>query len=187
MVGLAVLDFIERGFSRAPHLMYVERVVVVDDRNQERSSRAALRARINNRIWSFCCVAGSEMVHLLGGLGLRCADLLDRLRAERFEFLLVGFGLASAHIAAQSRTRREARAFFRLHENLEVRLDVRLIADFGQQERIHVPARGDEVQIAPDAGLGRVNVAEVVRTVDDPEFLVACSEIEDLFVSRAER
>jgi hypothetical protein len=45
-----------------------------------------------------------------------------------------------------------------------------------------VSARGDEVQVAADASLGRVNVAEIVRTVDDPEFLVAGGEIEDFFV-----
>ena len=43
-------------------------------------------------------------------------------------------------------------------------------------------ARGDEVQVAADAGLGGVDVAEVVRPVDDPEFLVAGREIENLLV-----
>ena len=43
-------------------------------------------------------------------------------------------------------------------------------------------AGGDEIQVAADAGLGRVNVAEVVRAVDDPEFLVAGGEIENLLV-----
>ena len=43
-------------------------------------------------------------------------------------------------------------------------------------------ARGNEVQIAADAGLGRMHVAEVVRAIDDPEFLVAGGEVENLFV-----
>src|SRR5262249_33958807 len=45
-------------------------------------------------------------------------------------------------------------------------------------------ARGDEVKVAADAGLGGVYVAEIVRAVDDPEFLVPRREIEDLLVFR---
>jgi hypothetical protein len=45
-----------------------------------------------------------------------------------------------------------------------------------------VAARGNEIQIAANTGLGRVNVAEVVRAIDDPEFLVAGCEIEDLLI-----
>ena len=45
-----------------------------------------------------------------------------------------------------------------------------------------MPAGGDEVQIAANAGLGRMDVAEIVRAVDDPEFFVAGGEIENLFV-----
>src|ERR1700678_861562 len=122
------------------------------------------------------------MAELLGGLSFGRVDLLRRLRPERFKLLLVGFGLASAYIAAQFGVRGKARTFFRLNEYLEVGIDAGLIADFGEQKRIDVPARGDEVQVAADAGLGRVNVAKVVRAIDDPEFLVAGSEIEDLFV-----
>ena len=43
-------------------------------------------------------------------------------------------------------------------------------------------ASGDEIQVAADAGLGRVDVAEIVRAVDDPEFFVAGGEIENLLV-----
>ena len=43
-------------------------------------------------------------------------------------------------------------------------------------------ARGDQVQVAANAGLGRVDIAEVVRAIDDPEFLVAGGEVEDLLV-----
>ena len=43
-------------------------------------------------------------------------------------------------------------------------------------------AGGDEVEVAADAGLGRVHVAEVVGAVDDPEFAVAGREVEDLLV-----
>ena len=67
-------------------------------------------------------------------------------------------------------------------KDLEIGFDIRLIADFGQQERIDVTTRGNEIEIAANAGLGRVDVAEVVGAVDDPEFLVAGGEIEDLFV-----
>ena len=73
-------------------------------------------------------------------------------------------------------------AFLGFDEDFQIGLGIRLVADFGQQERIDVAARGDEIQIAADAGLGRVDVAEVVRAVDDPEFLVAGGEIENLLV-----
>ena len=43
-------------------------------------------------------------------------------------------------------------------------------------------ARGDEVQVAADAGFCGMDVAQVVRAVDDPEFLVAGGEIEDLLI-----
>ena len=43
-------------------------------------------------------------------------------------------------------------------------------------------AGGDEIQVAANAGLGRVHVTEVVRPVDDPEFFIAGREIENLFV-----
>ena len=71
---------------------------------------------------------------------------------------------------------------FRFHEDFEIGLDVRLVADFREQERIDVAAGRDEVEIAANAGLGRVDVAEVVRPVDDPEFIVAGGVVEDLFV-----
>src|SRR5271170_195870 len=45
-----------------------------------------------------------------------------------------------------------------------------------------MPARRDEVQIAANAGLGRVNIAKVMRSVDDPELLVAGGEVENLLV-----
>src|SRR6516165_10592491 len=44
--------------------------------------------------------------------------------------------------------------------------------------------RGDEVEVAADSGLGGVDVAEVVHTVDDPELPVAGCEVENLLVVR---
>src|SRR5271170_2022001 len=43
-------------------------------------------------------------------------------------------------------------------------------------------ARGDEIEVAADAGLRRMDVAEVVRAIDDPELAVAGREIENLLV-----
>ena len=45
-------------------------------------------------------------------------------------------------------------------------------------------AGGDEIQIATNAGLSRMNVTKVVRTVDDPKFLVTGGEIENLLILR---
>ena len=122
------------------------------------------------------------MVHLLGGLCLDRVDLPGCLGAERFEFFGVCLHFPGAHITAQSGVRPDTGPVFRFNEDFEIGLDVRLVADFGEQERIDVAAGRDEVEIAANAGLGRVDVAEVVRAVDDPEFLVAGGEIEDLFV-----
>src|SRR5579859_5392649 len=122
------------------------------------------------------------MVDLVGGLGLRSVYLLGSLRAEGFELLLVRLGFACTDIAAQAAVDRDTRGFFRLYKEFEVGLDIRLVADFGEQKRIDASTRGDEVQIAADASLGWMHVAEVVRAIDDPEFLVAGSEIENLLV-----
>src|ERR1700740_833494 len=109
-------------------------------------------------------------------------NLLRGLGAEGFEFLLVRLGFACTDIAAQPAVDRDTRAFFRLHKEFEIGLGIRLVADFGKQKRIDVSTGGDEVQIAADAGLGWMYVAQVVRTIDDPEFPVAGSEIENLFL-----
>src|SRR5579859_3975844 len=103
------------------------------------------------------------MVDLVGGLSLRSVYLLRGLGAEGFEFLLVRLGFASTDIATQPAVGRHTGGFFRLYKEFEIGVGIRLVADFGKQKRIHVSTRGDEVQIAADAGLRRVDVAEVVR------------------------
>ena len=128
------------------------------------------------------CVTGAEQVELVGGLGLRHVDLICRLGSERFQFLLVCFRFASAYISAQPGAHRDPGAILGFDEDFQIGFGIRLVADFGQQERIDVAASGYEIQIAADTGLGRVDVAEVVRPVDDPEFLVAGGEIENLLV-----
>ena len=65
-----------------------------------------------------------------------------------------------------------------------VRVGVRVAADLGEQERINVTARRDEVQIAANSGLCGVDVEEIVRAVNDPEFLVAGGKIQNVFVLR---
>jgi hypothetical protein len=153
---------------------------VVDGGDQERLAASFRVERVVEL--EFRGVTGAEMVELLGGLGLRPVDLIRRLGAERFQFLLVCFRLASAYISAQPGAHHDARAFFWFHEDFEIGLGIRLVADFGQQERIDVATRGDEIQIAANAGLSRVDIAKVMRAVDDPEFFVAGSEIENLLV-----
>src|SRR5208283_2093174 len=122
------------------------------------------------------------MVDLVSGLDLRGVYLLHGLRAEGFKLLLVGLGFACADITTQPTVGRYTGAFFRFDKEFEVGFGIRLVADFRQQKRIDVSARGDEVQIAADAGLGWMDVAKVVRAIDDPEFLVAGGEIQNLFI-----
>ena len=101
---------------------------MVDGGDQE---WVAARFRIERVVeLEFRGVAGPETVHLLGGLGLRRADLICGLGAERFEFLLVRLGLARADIAAQPRVRRATGALLRLDEEFEIGVSVRLVADF---------------------------------------------------------
>src|ERR1700733_10829084 len=181
-VRLAVLDFIESGLFLRGALDVGERVVVVDDGNQEWLTR---RLGVERVVELECgCVAGAKAVELLCQMGFGRVDLIRRLGAERFKFFLVGLGLARAYVSTQCGVRADIGTFFWFHEDFEIGLDIRFVADFGQQKRINVASRGDEVQIAADSGLGRVNVAEVVRAVYDPELFVAGREIEDLFVLR---
>ena len=78
----------------------------------------------------------------------------------------------------------DAGLLLRLDEDFQVRFDVRLVADFLKEERIDVAAGGNEVQIAPNTRLGRVDVAEIVCAIDDPIIFVAGREIEDFLVFR---
>ena len=45
-------------------------------------------------------------------------------------------------------------------------------------------ARRDEVQIAFDSGLRRMDITEIVRAIDDPKFAVSGCEIENLLIIR---
>src|SRR5882762_1356228 len=129
-VRLAVLDFIESGLFPRAALDVSERVVVVDGGDQERLAASFRVERVVEL--EFRGVTGAEMVELLGGLDLRRVDLIRRLGAERFQFLLVCFRLASAYISAQPGAHRDARAFFWFDEDFQIGLDVRLVADFSQ-------------------------------------------------------
>src|SRR5579885_586124 len=42
-------------------------------------------------------------------------------------------------------------------------------------------AGGDEIQVAANAGLGGMDVAEIVSAIDNPKFSVAGGEVENLF------
>jgi len=107
---------------------------------------------------------------------------VGELGTQALEFLPVRLSLGRAHIAAERASHGAPRALFRFHEDLEVRLRIRLIADFRQQEGIDVASGGDEIQVAANPGLPRMNVAKVVHAVDNPVFLVAGREIEDLLL-----
>src|SRR5258708_25014787 len=86
-VGLAVFEFIESGFFPRSALDICEGVVVVDGGDQE-----WLAARLSvERIveLEFRCVAGAEVIELLGGVGLGLAVMIRGLGTEGFSFLLV--------------------------------------------------------------------------------------------------
>src|SRR5260370_115584 len=44
--------------------------------------------------------------------------------------------------------------------------------------------RGDEIQVAVNSLLRRMEIAEVVSAIDDPEFLVSCGRVQNLLVHR---
>jgi hypothetical protein len=104
------------------------------------------------------------------------------LVANALDFPLVGIHFTRGHEIAGEGIHADARLLFRLDEDFQVRLDVRLVADFLKQKRIDVAAGGDEIQIAANTGLRRVDVAEVVRAVDNPKIFVAGSEVENFLV-----
>ena len=109
-------------------------------------------------------------------------NLLGHLGAERRKLFLVRFCFPGADVSREARLRHKAGGFLGLDENLKVGLGARLAANLGQQERIDVAARRNEVQVAANAGLRGMHVAQIVRPVDDPEFLVSGGEVEDLFI-----
>ncbi len=47
-----------------------------------------------------------------------------------------------------------------------------------------MPRRGDEIQVAANSLLGRMEIAEIMSAVDDPELLVASSRIQNFLVHR---
>ena len=124
------------------------------------------------------------MAELLRDSGLGGAGVVRRLRPERFEFSPIRLGLACTNVPTKPARVSDTGAFLGFNEDFEIGFGIRVARDLGQQERIDVSARGNQVQIAANAGLGRMNVAEVVGPIDDPEFLVAGSEVEDLLVIR---
>ena len=78
----------------------------------------------------------------------------------------------------------DGRFFFGLDKDLEVGIDIGLIADLRQKERVDTAARRHQVHVAANSGLGRMEIAEVVDAVDDPKILVAYGEVENLFIRR---
>ena len=54
-----------------------------------------------------------------------------------------------------------------------------------EDERVDAAARRHEIEVRRGAGLGRLDVGEVLRAGDDPELLVAADEVENLLLLRA--
>src|SRR5882724_3059008 len=71
---------------------------------------------------------------------------------------------------------------FRLDEHLEV--GIITFPDLFHEERIHLACRGSQRDIRARTLLGWLYVAEVLRSFDNPEVLIAGDEIEDLLVLR---
>ena len=69
----------------------------------------------------------------------------------------------------------------RLDDHLQVRLGGFIVV---QQERVDIAFVGDQVEIAVDAGLGRVQEAVIADRIDDPEVLIAGGDFQDLLGRR---
>src|SRR6185437_2777968 len=95
----------------------------------------------------------AEFLDLRFGLSLRCRYFCACLLANRFYFLPISVGLAGRDIVLEKSLSADAGLIFRFNENLQVRLCVRFVADLGEEKRINVTARGDEIQIGADTGL----------------------------------
>ena len=78
----------------------------------------------------------------------------------------------------------DGRFFFGLDKDLEVGIDVGLIADLRQKERVDTAAGRYQVHVAANSGLGRMQIAQVVDAVDDPKIFVTYGEVENLFIRR---
>src|SRR5580704_10062255 len=176
-VRLAVFHFVQSGFFPGVAADVGEGVVVIDRGNQKRLATSTCVERVVEP--EFGGVFGTKAVHLLRYTDFGGTNTRFRLYAKRLQFFLVGFRFARAHVALEASG---SGAFLGFDEEFQVRLSVRLATDLRQQEGIDVSACGDEVEVAANAGLSRVDVTEVVRAVDDPEFAVAGGEIEDLLV-----
>src|SRR5258708_24368826 len=99
-VGFSVLYFVQGRFFPRGTLDVGESVVVIDRGNEERFARGL---RIKQVIeLELGCVTGAETIDVLARLDLRGVELVRRLRAQSFQFFLVCFRLAGAHIATQS-------------------------------------------------------------------------------------
>src|SRR6267143_6249675 len=176
-IRFPVLDLVQRWFLSRAAADIREGFIVVDGRDSERFSR---RFRVEGVVEpELGCVAGPELVDLLGGMGLGRTNLLSGLVVNGVEFLLIGFSICGTNIAAKHAA--GSGALFEFDEQLQVRLGIWIAADFGQEKRIDVPARRDEIEVAADASLRRVDIAQIVRAVDDPEFAVAGCGIQYLF------
>src|SRR5271168_2684254 len=170
-VRLAVLDLIESRLLPRATPDVGENVVVVDRGDKERLT-AGLRLEQVVEL-EFCGIARAELVEPFRGLRLCGAELRGSLGAERFEFLFVNLNLRGTDVAAEFAVEGNTGAFLWLDEDLQIGLGVWLVADFCEEEGVDVAACGNEVQVAADAGLRGMHVAEVVGTIDDPELLVA--------------
>src|SRR6266851_5813077 len=176
-IRFPVFDLVQRWFFSRAAADVGEGFIVIDGRNQERfSCRFRVEGVVEPELGR---VAGTKLVDLLGGMRLGRANLFGGLAVNGVELFLVGFRIRGSNVATQHAA--GSGAFFGLDEELQIGLGVRIAADFRQEKRVDVAARGNQVEVAADAGLRRVDVAQIVRAVDDPEFAVPGGEIQNLF------
>src|SRR6267143_659248 len=176
-VRFPVLDFVQRWFFSCAAADVGEDFIVIDGRQEERLSCPLRVQRVIEP--ELGRVAGTELVDLLGGMRLGRANLFGALALNGVEFLLVGFGIRGTNVAAKHTA--GSGALFGFNKQLQVRLGIQIAADLRQEKRIDMPARRDEIEVAAGAGLCRMDIAQIVRAVDDPEFTVAGGEIQYLF------
>ena len=171
-IGRAVADLVERGEFRRVRLDVGEGAVRIDRRHEE---RLLIRLEPERE-------GEVRRVGRLEGID-PFVDGLGRLVARGLRVFLRGVGRVPqfVHFGGGIELPRALPHPFHGSVGHDVQLQVRLGRPLGQQEGVHVAARGDQIEVGRRAGFRRLHIGEILGAGHDPELLVAAHEIENLF------